>query len=62
MGERDELMNLLTASREHYAEDAEGAREMAGPGLPPGVSVAEVAAWVGTVRILMNFDEFVTRE
>jgi hypothetical protein len=62
VGERDELMNLLTASREHYAEDAEGAREMAGPGLPPGVSVAEVAAWVGTVRILMNFDEFVTRE
>jgi len=62
VGERDGLLNLLTASREHYAEDAEGAREMAGPGLPQGVSVAEVAAWVGTVRILMNFDEFVTRE
>lgn len=61
-GERDGLLDLLAVSRDHYVGDTKGAQAMAGPRLPEGVSVAEAAAWVGTVRIFMNFDEFLTRE
>jgi hypothetical protein len=32
------------------------------PALPDGCSVAEMAAWVGVGRTLLNLDEFIMRE
>ena len=32
------------------------------PYVPEGVSRADLAAWVGVSRVLLNLDEFITRE
>ncbi len=42
------------------AEDA--AAEFAGPEWPEQVSVAQAAAWTAVSRLLLNLDEFITRE
>ncbi len=43
-------------------EDAAAAAKLAGQPLPEGADAADVAAWVGVARTVMNLDEFVTRE
>jgi hypothetical protein len=53
---------LLTAAREHYGLHAEEAQAAAGSTVPEGVPVAEAAAWSATARIILNLDEFITRE
>jgi mono/diheme cytochrome c family protein len=60
--EKAALIDLLNSARAWYAGKADEAKQLAGDGLPTPMSPAEVAAWVATVRIIMNFDEFVTRE
>jgi len=42
--------------------NAKEATRLAGGPLPQGASAAETAAWVTMARMLMNLDEFVTRE
>ncbi len=54
--------DLLASSRQWYAEHADEAQAAAGDKLPEGVAPAELAAWVATARILLNLDEFLTRE
>ena len=39
--------------------DAEAA---APPGLPEGTGAVEGAAWTALARVLLNLDEFITRE
>jgi mono/diheme cytochrome c family protein len=53
---------LLAEARKFYAENAAAAPEVIGPYQPAGVAPAEAAAWVTTVRMMMNLDEFLTRE
>jgi mono/diheme cytochrome c family protein len=60
--ELDRLAALLLAARHHYAGDAEGARALVGNHAAEGVPAAESAAWVATLRVLLNLDEFITRE
>ncbi|MCI0460228.1 MAG: PSD1 and planctomycete cytochrome C domain-containing protein [Gemmataceae bacterium] len=50
--------DLLAEAR---ANPTEAAR-LIGPARPGGTDAAEVAAWVGLARTLLNLDEFVTRE
>ncbi len=53
---------LLAASRAFYAEHPADAAAIAPPPQPAGVSPAEQAAWAATLRIVLNLDEFLTRE
>jgi len=60
--EQENLLELLAAARNWYENDADAAESLAGDSHSEGIAVAEVAAWVATVRILINLDEFITRE
>jgi len=53
---------LLDESRQWYVENASQAPQAIGPYQPQGVPPEEAAAWVATVRMMMNLDEFLTRE
>jgi hypothetical protein len=57
-----ELQTLLAASRAWYREHSDAAKPLVGGHITSGVSTEEQAAWVATLRILLNLDEFVTRE
>jgi mono/diheme cytochrome c family protein len=53
---------LLTASRQWYTSHATEAQAAVGSFKPEGANAEEAAAWVATVRIMINLDEFLTRE
>ena len=59
--EREWLATAIRQQEEILEEELELAR-LALPADLPGVSVTEAAAWVGASRILLNLDEFITRE
>lgn len=61
-GEIDAYQELLAASRSFYKDNPEPAKKLVGPKPPTNTPLPEVAAWVATSRIMMNMDEFVTRE
>jgi hypothetical protein len=60
--EKENLLELLAAARNWYENDAESAKSLAGDFRSEEIAVTEVAAWVATIRILINLDEFITRE
>jgi mono/diheme cytochrome c family protein len=53
---------LLESSRRWYAEHPKEAAQLAGNYQPKSTTPAETAAWVATCRMIMNVDEFLTRE
>jgi hypothetical protein len=53
---------LLDASRNYYKTQAEAGKKLLGSEPPANVEAPEAAAWVATLRIMMNMDEFITRE
>jgi len=53
---------LLDDSRQWYVENASTAADAIGPYQPEGVPPVEAAAWTATARIMLNLDEFLTRE
>jgi hypothetical protein len=61
-GEVPTFAELLSGARGWYGEHPTDAAAAVGPFQPEGVSPQEAAAWVATVRILLNLDEFLTRE
>jgi hypothetical protein len=56
------LTKLLEESRYHYQSNADEAKAAIGNYPAPKVADAETAAWTATTRILLNMDEFITRE
>jgi hypothetical protein len=56
------LVELLSESRGWYAEHEEDAKAAIGEYAIEGVTPAENAAWIATLRIMLNLDEFLTRE
>ena len=60
--EVDDLLALLEESRQWYSQNPEDAQKLAGNQQRDGVPVEEVAAWVTTTRVILNQDEFITRE
>jgi len=60
--ERNRLLEYLQAQRQEFASQSEAAAALAP--LPPvtGIAPAEGAAWTMVSRVLMNLDEFITRE
>jgi hypothetical protein len=60
--EFDRLENLLEHSRQYFSGNTEQAEALCGQLRIPNHSSPEVAAWIATVRVLLNLDEFITRE
>ncbi len=59
--ERAELLSLLITGRAKYESDPAATRALLG--LPPeAASVPEDAAWTLVARVVLNLDEFLTRE
>ncbi len=52
---------LLAAGRQWYAAHADEAKAAAGTP-SSGASSEETAAWTATARMMLNLDEFLTRE
>lgn len=57
-----ELKTLLDESRNWYRDHPDEAKLLIGNHIASGVSIQEQAAWGATLRIVLNLDEFVTRE
>ena len=48
---------------ERMAEDEQAARDILGQAsMPEAASLAETASWVAVARVLLNTDEFITKE
>jgi hypothetical protein len=60
--ELERLAAYLDQQRAAWAASPEDAQRVAGAALPAGVSPAEAAAWTSVARLLVNLDEFITRE
>ncbi len=60
-----EYERLLAFIREQHASfeaDGEAARRFVGVEPAPGVDLVERATWIAVARVLLNLDEFITRE
>ena len=53
---------LLGAAREWYTSHGDDAKKLVGRYATEGAGMDETAAWVATCRIMLNMDEFITRE
>jgi mono/diheme cytochrome c family protein len=56
------LRGFLQQQRERFAADATAAEAVSPKPLPAETTVTEGAAWASVARVLMNLDEFITRE
>ena len=59
--EQSKLLELLKTARAWYADNAGAARELVPGELAENVSREEAAAYAATVRVILNLDEFLTR-
>ena len=59
--ERSTLKALLAAARTYYASKGNEASQLIGSRKAEGVPPPEQAAWVATLRVVLNLDEFITR-
>ena len=60
--ERQRVRQYLSQQQEQFSEHPEDAEKLSGSPLPDGLSVEQVAAWTAVARVLINLDEFITRE
>ncbi|MEM7146041.1 MAG: PSD1 and planctomycete cytochrome C domain-containing protein [Verrucomicrobiota bacterium] len=60
--ERGIVVRSLSQSRKYYQENPERAETLIGPHTVPDVPNPEAAGWTATTRIILNLDEFITRE
>jgi mono/diheme cytochrome c family protein len=59
--ERSRLVELVAAQRQAFSQDPDAATSLIG-GEKPHSNDIELASWTATSRVLMNLDEFITRE
>ena len=60
--EREILVSLTGDLESRYRNAPETAKAVAADSLLPGVDRAKVAAWIGVCRVILNTDEFMTRQ
>ena len=60
--ERDRLQTLLRQQTEEFRQSPEEARALTPAKLTPGADATVFAAWTAVARVLLNLDEFITRE
>ncbi len=61
LGEAERFRKGLDTLRAKYEQDEAAAKQIA-PATLPGIGRAEAAAWVNLATVLMNLDEFITKE
>ena len=59
--ERERLLRFFQEQRTAFEHSTEAARELAGANAV-GTKPAEAAAWTAVASVLLNLDEFITRE
>jgi hypothetical protein len=59
--ERQLLGDYWRAEQERYVTDEDAARKLAPADGPADIAVSDAAAWTSLARVLLNTDEFVTR-
>ncbi len=60
--ELQELQALFVDARDWYRQHPDQATALAGPEGVSGIGSEENAAWIAVSRVLLNLDEFITRE
>jgi hypothetical protein len=55
-------VQLLSRLHESLASDPAEVKRLAPQLLPPGLTPSDAAAWTLVSRVLLNLDEFITRE
>lgn len=60
--EQEVLIQYLNEQREYFKKSPKEAEQVASKELPKKITVAEAASWTAVARVLMNLDEFITRE
>ncbi len=60
--EVDQFLPLLQESREYYRKNIDDAKQLTGRHSVESVATEENAAWVATVRMILNLDEFIVRD
>ena len=56
------MLRFLTAQRRAYEKDKTRAKAAAPSNVRTGITQSEAAAWTAVCRVLLNLDEFITRE
>jgi mono/diheme cytochrome c family protein len=60
--EVDSLRGVLATARQYYAAHRDEAPQLLGRHAPAEATPEEAAAWVVALRVVLNLDEFITRE
>jgi hypothetical protein len=60
--EQGRLNELLVQQLQEFHAESPAAAQLAAGSPPPGVTVEQFAAWTAVARVLLNLDEFMTRE
>ncbi len=60
--EQEVLIQYLNEQREYFKKSPKEAAQVASKKLPEKVTAVEAASWTAVARVLMNLDEFITRE
>jgi len=60
--ESQRLVKLLAQQRTEFAANLKEAERLTPPLVPVKANVQEFAAWTALARVLLNLDEFITRE
>jgi hypothetical protein len=60
--ELERLAAYLEEQRSLFAKAEDGTQKFAGDQWPKGIPATEAAAWTAVGRLLINLDEFITRE
>ena len=60
--ELSRLKEFLDQQRQRFASDQAAAESFAPNPAPPNTTLAEAASWAAVARVIMNLDEFITRE
>jgi hypothetical protein len=56
------LADLLASQRAGFETDAGAAKQLVPAGIRQAADLKETAAWTAVARVLLNLDEFITRE
>ena len=60
--EKERLLAFVAAQREHFESNAEAAKAAASTSHPESADEAASATWTAFARVVLNLDEFITRE
>jgi len=56
------LSRVLDGSRRYYRDHSDEAAKIAGQQPAKGIDTVDIATWVAAARVVLNIDEFITRE